>query len=70
VKKNGVVRHSASQYVNGTVHTQMIDGFWSLVKRGIMYSFHKVSQKYLPPHVAEFEFATTTAITRTYPARQ
>jgi transposase-like protein/IS1 family transposase len=50
------VRHSAGQYVNGAVHTQTIDGFWSLLKRGIMGSFHKVSRKYLPLYVAEFEF--------------
>ena len=50
------VRHSAKQYVDGVVHTQTIDGFWSLLKRGIMGSFHKVSRKYLPLYVAEFEF--------------
>ena len=40
----------------GAVHTQTIDGFWSLIKRGIMGTFHKVSAKYLPLYVAEFEF--------------
>jgi hypothetical protein len=53
---HGVVRHSEKQYVDGVVHTQTIDGFWSLLKRGIMGSFHKVSRKYLPLYVAEFEF--------------
>jgi ISXO2-like transposase domain len=48
--------NSAGQYVNGAVHTQTIDGFWSLLKRGIMGSFHKVSRKYLPLYVAEFEW--------------
>jgi len=51
-----VVRHAVKQYVDGVVHTQTIDGFWSLLKRGIMGSFHKVSRKYLPLNVAEFEF--------------
>ena len=51
---HGFVRHSWGEYVNGTVHTQTIDGFWSLLKRGIMGSFHKVSRKYLPLYVAEF----------------
>jgi transposase-like protein len=50
------VRHASGQYVDGVVHTQTIDGFWSLLKRGIMGSFHKVSRKYLPLYVAEFEF--------------
>jgi transposase-like protein len=56
LKKHGTVRHSAGQYVNGAVHTQTIDGFWSLLKRGIIGSFHKVSRKYLPLYVAEFEW--------------
>jgi hypothetical protein len=33
-----------------------IDGFWSLIKRGIMGTFHKVSAKYLPLIVAELKF--------------
>jgi transposase-like protein len=53
---HGSVNHSKGQYVDGVVHTATIDGFWSLLKRGIMGSFHKVSRKYLPLYVAEFEF--------------
>jgi len=50
------VRHATGRYVDGVVHTQTIDGFWSLLKRDIMGSFHKVSRKYLPLYVAEFQF--------------
>lgn len=50
------VSHADGQYVDGVVHTGTIDGFWSLLKRGIMGSFHKVSRKYLPLYVAEFQF--------------
>jgi IS1 family transposase len=50
------VDHSIGQHVIGAVHTQTIEGFWSLIKRGIMGSFHKVSHKYLPLYIAEFEF--------------
>ena len=50
------VRHSAKEYVVGAVHTQTIDGFWSLIKRGVIGTYHKVSAKYLPLYVAEFEF--------------
>jgi len=53
---HSVVDHHAGQHVVGAVHTQTIDGFWSLLKRGIMGSYHKVSRKYLPLYVAEFEF--------------
>ena len=51
-----VIRKSAKDYVVGAVHTNTIEGFWSLIKRGIMGSFHKVSRKYLPLYVAEFQF--------------
>jgi transposase-like protein len=50
------VDHSAGQHVVGAVHTNTIEGFWSLIKRGVMGSFHKISRKYLPLYVAEFQF--------------
>jgi IS1 family transposase/predicted RNA-binding Zn-ribbon protein involved in translation (DUF1610 family) len=53
---HGVVDHRKGEYVVGAVHTQTIEGFWSLVKRGIVGTFHKVSHKYLPLYVNEFEF--------------
>jgi transposase-like protein len=53
---HGYVAHQRGQYVNGAVHTQAIDGFWSLLKRGIVGTFHKVSKEHLPLYVAEFEF--------------
>ncbi len=53
---HGVVRHSQDEYVNGAIHTNTIEGFWSIVKRGIVGTFHKVSKKYLPLYVNEFEF--------------
>lgn len=51
-----MVDHSSGQYVVGAVHTQTIEGFWSLIKRGMVGTFHRVSAKYLPLYVAEFEF--------------
>lgn len=53
---HGVVDHARGQYVVGAVHTQTIEGFWSILKRGIVGTYHKVSAKYLPLYVAEFEF--------------
>jgi transposase-like protein len=50
------VNHSAGEYVRGEVHTADIDSFWSLLKRGIMGSYHHVSRKYLPFYLAEFQF--------------
>jgi IS1 family transposase len=53
---HGVVDHSKGQHVIGAIHTNTIEGFWSILKRGIVGSFHQVSRKYLPLYVAEFQF--------------
>jgi transposase-like protein len=53
---HGMVHHGAGEYVHGAIHTNTIEGFWSMVKRGIIGTFHKVSRKYLPLYVNEFEF--------------
>ncbi len=53
---HGSVAHSRKKYVVGAIHTNTIEGFWSMVKRGVMGSYHKVSKKYLPLYVAEFQF--------------
>ncbi len=50
------VRHSTGNYVVGAIHTNTIEGFWSLIKRSIVGSYHKVSRKYLPLYVAEAQF--------------
>jgi len=49
-----VINHSAKVYVSGAVHTQTIDGFWSLVKRGISGTHHAVSPKWLQGYVNEY----------------
>jgi transposase-like protein len=52
------VNHERGEYVkqtiHGSVHTQNIESFWSLVKRGIVGSFHKVSKDHLPLYLNEF----------------
>ncbi|AXG71624.1 ISXO2-like transposase domain protein [Kordia sp. SMS9] len=51
-----IVRHSADQYVSGVVHTNSIENFWSLLKRGIDGIYHHVSEKHLDKYVNEFTF--------------
>lgn len=41
------IKHSDKVYVRGHIHTNTVEGFWSLVKRGIGGVYHSVSQKYL-----------------------
>jgi transposase len=50
------IQHSAEVYVLGDVHTNTIDGFWSLLKRGISGVYHAVSAKYLPSYLNEYSF--------------
>ncbi|RJO62127.1 MAG: IS1595 family transposase [Dehalococcoidia bacterium] len=50
------VKHHAGEYVKGTAHTNTIEGFWSLVKRGISGVYHHVSPDYLQTYVNEYSF--------------
>lgn len=48
------VNHSAEVWVSGTVHTNTIEGFWSLTKRGIGGVYHSVSAKHLQGYLNEY----------------
>src|ERR1022692_216836 len=50
------INHESKVYVMGDVHTNTIEGFWSLVKRGIGGVYHSVSQKYLQSYLDEYSF--------------
>lgn len=49
-----VVDHKNGQYVNGGFHTNSIEGFWGLLKRGIIGIFHQVSPWHLQRYCDEF----------------
>ena len=48
------VKHSVSEYVNGMAHTNGIESFWSLLKRGYHGTYHHMSRKHLGRYVTEF----------------
>lgn len=50
------INHSAKVYVMGDVHTNTIEGFWSLLKRGIGGVYHSVSEKYLQTYCDEYAY--------------
>jgi transposase-like protein len=49
-----VINHSSKEYVRGAIHTNTIEGFWSIIKNGIRGQYHVLSKKYLPFYLAEF----------------
>lgn len=50
------VSHAKGAYVRGNVHTANVDRCWSLLKRGVIGTYHKVSKDYLPLYLAEFSY--------------
>jgi len=48
------VNHSVSEYVRGQAHTNGIESFWALLKRGYQGTYHHMSPKHLARYVAEF----------------
>jgi hypothetical protein len=53
---HGTVDHKAGEYVRGIVHTNSLESFWALLKRGVVGTYHNVSKKYLPLYLAEFQW--------------
>jgi hypothetical protein len=50
------VIHSIGEYVRGDAHTNTIEGYFSILKRGIYGVYHHVSQQHLKRYLAEFDF--------------
>lgn len=50
------IRHSEKVYVVGNTHTNTIEGFWSLIKRGIGGVYHNVGRNYLQSYLNEYSF--------------
>jgi transposase-like protein len=50
------VNHSEGVYVAGEAHTNTIEGFWSLVKRGLGGTHHAISAKFLQEYLNEYAF--------------
>ena len=53
IVKHEVVNHKI-WYVDGQNHTNNMEGFWALLKRGITGQYHKVSLRYLDKYINEF----------------
>jgi transposase-like protein len=51
-----VINHGKKEYVNGMIHVNNIENFWSLLKRGIIGIYHHVSEKHLHRYCQEFQY--------------
>ena len=49
-----VVKHGEGQYVVGDAHTNGIEGFWALFKRGIVGQYHQISERHIDRYIDEF----------------
>jgi transposase-like protein len=56
LQRHETVNHSIGEYVRGDVHTNTIEGYFSILKRGIIGTYHHVSAKHLKRYLAEFDF--------------
>jgi transposase-like protein len=54
--KTDVVNHSLGEYVRGDAHTNTMESYFSIMKRGIIGTYHHVSQQHLKRYLAEFDF--------------
>jgi transposase-like protein len=51
---HGSVKHGVGEYVNGMVHTNGIESFWAMLKRGYKGTYHQMSAKHISRYVTEF----------------
>ena len=59
---HSIVKHNEGQYVDGINFTNTIEGFWSLLKRGIIGIYKKKKKKHLQKYIDEFVFRYNTRI--------
>ena len=48
------VKHSVGEYVDGMAHTNGIESFWAMLKRGYVGTYHQISRKHLHRYICEF----------------
>ncbi|MGD0915614.1 MAG: IS1595 family transposase [Thermodesulfobacteriota bacterium] len=56
VAKHSTVEHGKKEYVRGIVHVNFAESYFSLLKRGILGTFHHVSKEHMPRYLSEFDF--------------
>jgi transposase-like protein len=55
-EKHEMVNHSSGEYVRGNVHTNTVEGYFGILKRGLFGTYHHVSEAHLQRYLNEFDF--------------
>lgn len=55
-QEHGVVKHSIGEYIRGDIHTNTIESYFAIMKRGLVGTFHLVSPQHLKRYLGEFDF--------------
>lgn len=58
--KRKIVKHNEGEYVKDGAHTNSLEGFWSLFKRGVNGIYHSISKKHSQHYADEFSFRYNT----------
>jgi|SRR5579871_1270796 len=59
-ERHEAVDHERDEYVRGDAHSNTVEGFFSIFKRGVIGTFHSVSEAHLHRYLAEFDFRYNT----------
>jgi transposase-like protein len=54
--RHEMVNHGQDEYVRGDAHSNTVEGYFSILKRGVVGTYHHVSEKHLHRYLAEFDF--------------
>lgn len=56
ITKHSTVEHGRKEYVRGIVHVNFAESYFSLLKRGVLGTFHHVSEEHMPSYLSEFDY--------------
>lgn len=60
--KHEMVNHSRKEYARGEVHTNTVEGYFGLLKRGLFGTYHHISEAHLQRYLHEFDFRFTNRV--------
>jgi hypothetical protein len=63
---HGVVNHGIGEYVRGDVHSNTVESYFAILKRGVVGTFHHVSSQHLKRYVCEFDYRYNTRVALGY----